>query len=880
MGFPACVIRPNSHLTALAAISAAPEHPAFPTVVNCPVCRQNALHLFEDTATNGIWLNCTNCQAHGDLIIFGALAWNLSLPETVVKFSEQGCISESHIDQIIAEYERFYPRFNGLETFISDAFSQTWSHGDDIVAVKLRDWGLHREAGANFNNIIGVADYAQITKICATLGRSKPARLRDDGAGIVFPFHDLPGRLTGFLLLQYNQRNESKQTFIPLAHYKKTKPDAGYFLLHTSTLPTSEQFRDHQFISDDLTWVLRAQCAQLRQKFEWLPLMASYTGPEANSYGTSWQNMPPAKRIFYTPTYTPENISRACNARGYVAISDTQFRQRFGRPFYEQAIGRLRDLLLVAETWPEALTKALRNQTELAAQSFCQRLVIPPDKLGKALATTEHTFSDGFADRVMANKKIAVPHQITARQRWIPVVRATGWWTPTGFQICNANPIIKQVLQTDEGARVYVGAIAGEGFSIDFTGDAQTIDRIGLFKYVSTVLASAGKLFVYDLKWNRKSLLIALQLHKPELAAIRSKPGWDATTNSFRFSRYEITGNGEVRAQPILPGKIHTDEFHEPHATAPNVHQLLTASNTNAFVWAVTAHIVANLIAPILNRDPCALALVPENFTAAAKIAAALNCKLVQTTIIKKNAMGGVIDRIVNKYDWPVCILNVFHDSAFSRVIPHYHLQPLIIRTTKQCAISAASYGWQTIKPFPVDASVDCSALTYLFPNYLQDRLRQRWAQTYRQNNYVDAILRDIHDWLQKTYNAEFNLEFARRIIYNSQNAHELIKTELTSTINQNRIKVVPHPLKRQQPNNYFVRQQNAWWLNRRAIDNYFFSARSTPINWIGFVDALQENGLLIKEEIINNTAGVWVPSSWCDTMLGANESHAITQIG
>lgn len=846
----------------------APEHPAFPAVVNCPICRQNGLHLFEDAATNGVWLNCTNCRAHGDFITFGATVWNLSLPETIVKFSEQGCLSEEKIDQTTAEYEKFYPRLDALETFISDSFAQTWSHADDIVATRLRDWGVHREAGNNFNTIVGVADYAQITKICSTLGRSKPARLREDGSGIVFPFHDLPGRLTGFLLLQYNERLESKQTFIPLAHYKKIKPEAGYFFLQASVLPPNQKFRDNQFISDDILWVLRAQCAHLKNKFELLPLLGSYTGPEANSYGNSWQGMPPAKRIFYTPTYTPENIGRACNARGYVAVSSTHFRQRDHYNFHEKAIGRLRDLLLSAETWPGALANALHNQTEVAAKSFCQRLVISPDKLNGFLTSFDHSFSDGFVDAVLAAKKNSAPQQINVRQRWVPIARETGWWTGNGFQISNASPQIKKVLQADDGSRVYVGRVSGAGFSFDFTVAAERIDRQGLFKYASTVLANNGKLLIYDTRWNRKSLLIAMQMHPPEIASVRAKLGWDELTNSFRFARYEITASGDIQRHELLPGQNYADNFPEPHVLAPGIQPLLTASNSNAFVWATAAHVIGNLVAPILKRSPVALALTPENFSAGAKVAAALNCRLTQTTNIKKNSMGNTVERILAQHDWPACVLNVFHDSVFSRIIPHYHLQPVIIRTTKQCAISATSYGWQTISPGVPETVPDCSALAYILPNYLQDRLRHRWANIYRQNDYVAAILGDLHDWLQKTYGETFNLEFARRIIYNSINTHELLKQELRHAINQNRIKVVPHPLKRQQPSNYFIRQHNAWWINRRAIDNYFFSLRSTPINWVGFTAALQENDLLIKEEIINNTVGVWVPSSWCDTLL------------
>lgn len=866
MGFPTCVIRRNNHIAALSAIAAAPERPAFPTVVDCPVCRQNTLHLFDDLFTDGIWLNCTGCGTHGDIITFGSTVWNISLPETIIKFSDLKILTADESERLIVEYGRFYPKQEAAETFILDTNTQVWNHGDDTTACILRDLGVHHEIPA-CSGLVGVAHYEQTAKICTTLGRQKPVRLREDGTSIVFPFYDLPGRLTGFLLLEYNDRLESSQTFVPISAYRRKKPEAGYFLLHTSLTPPPDNFKTNQFISNDILWVLRAQCAYLKHEFKLLPLMASYSGKEANSFGLSWAAFPPASRIFESATYTPDLISRAAAAKGYVSVVNRAKPEPRGlRP--NNVRGRLSSIWRSAETWQAALTNVLHTQSELAAAAFCERLTVSHDKLGKFLNACEHKFSDGFNDRVLAAVKTTIAAPVRAHRRWIIIERDSGWWNQAGLQICNAKPTIKQVIQSDTGERIYAGDVLIDGEVFSFTESAEIVEGLGLLKYLGTLLAPLGKFVVYDKAWNRRSHLLAMQLHQPELVTVASKIGWDQQSGVFRFAKYEITSAGEIKKTPQIPGRQRNDVFPEPTVAPINVRSLLTPTNENAFIWAVAASIFANLLAPPARKDYVATAITPAGFAGAARIGAALNCGLEQLTYIHKNLIGGALSRIVADHEWPTFVLNLFDDTAFSRVIPRQHMQPLFIQMDQPCAVSAVGYGWHHLVPIEINSSADFTPLKYILPLYVQKCLQNRMQKFSGNVNIVSAVLEDLHEWLLQTYDTTFNIAFARTLIQTPASAPDLLFAELNTAIRQNKIAVIPRPRKRNQPTNYFIRRPTEWWINRRAVDSYFHNCRSTPVNWLGVTESMRQNNVVIREEIINNMLGIWVKASWCDPRL------------
>lgn len=795
-------------------------------------------------------------MAHGDIILFGAELWNLSLPNTLAKFSEMGLIAPNEADKAIGEYDRHFKRKTAVENFLYDAETQIWNHGDDVIACRLRDLGVRHEI-EECHKLIGVVHYDQIAKVCAEVGRPKPHRLRDDGPAIVFPFYDLPGRLTGFLLLQYNEAYESKQTYIPVSGCRTRKPEAGYYLLKTTQLSKQQIFKNTQFVFDDVLLATKTQAESLARGNGWLPIMAGYTGPEAESYGTSWQAFSAATRIFHGHNPTPELISRACNARGYVSIVPTNRVNVFPK---------LSAIRTKAQTWQQTLRAAITNVNEQTAEAFSKRLTIAPDKLNAFLLKIESAFSAGFRERVMlaANAPAAAPMRV--QKRAFIVERDSGWWSQSGRPIANFGVRIDEVLHADTGDKMYKGHVYVDGQTYPFIETARRIERIGLLTYASSVIAPHGKLGIFDGTWDRKAHMLAMQLHKPTLINVSTQCGWDEHANVFRFAKYAIDHNGDVRRTYAWPNQSANKDFPEPTPIAPlPLHNILTPAHENSFVWAVTAAVLSNLLAPALRKEAVATAVLPDNFELAEKIAAILGCDTEKTTAFQKHVAGNFLETKTANVSWPIACSGAFNDEVFGQNIPRYFNRPLLLRVTKQSMLVSVGYGWQAINTAAVTPPTDISALRAILPAYVQRAIQTRMARFGTQDNLHESVLVDLHTWLNETYGTSFNLPHAKSLTLYKSDAHIALMLALDDAILAGKINVLPQPRNGKQAGNYILQKKDCWWLNRRAIDRYFYGYRSVGPNWLAVIELLQKDGVYIGEEIIHNMSGILVNPTWCE---------------
>lgn len=859
------------------------EKPVFPAIVPCPHCSQNTLCLFDDILTDGLWLNCTACKAHGDIISFGAGLWNLSLPDTLTKFSASGVITENDANRVAGDYERCLTKQAAAEAFWADAESQVWNHGDDTIACRLRELGVKHEINGCYG-LVGVAHHDQVAKICAEVGRPKPTRLRDDGAYLVLPFYDVPGRLTGFLLWQYNEIHESKQTFICLSGYRRQKPEAGYFMLATLDTPAPKLLRGLQFIVEDPLWAIQTQCNYLARHGQTLPIAVSYSGPEAESYGTTWGSFHFSRRIFHGYVVSPELISRASNAKGYAAVfpQSNRLSKPYGRAIDHAIFGRLSLMRSHAKTWQHALRDTVTGVSELNAQSFMQRLTIPHDRLGIFIDNHADKFSKDFKERVLAAVKMALAAPTRTQKRRIVIERDTGWWNQIGHQIANIRVVISKVLQADTGDKVYSGSIFMDNETYEFSDSAKRIERMGLLAYAATVMAPHGKLVMFDRSWNKSSHMIAMQLRPPKLINVSTKAGWDDHTNTFRFAKYEITHTGEIQPTGAWVARKNTKVFPEPAPIAPlPIHDLITPRHENSFVWVFTAAIIGNLVAPILRKDYIATAVSDSNFDLACRLGEVLACPCEKTTAFQRAIAYRFLNSITADATWPVIGHSAFNDDVFNPHAPKYFNRPLFLRLTRPMAVSSLSYGWQTIKSAPNKVQYDLDPLRYVLPSYIQRALKTRMHLfSAEESNIHKLVLDDLHGWLMDTYGDSFNLQHASAIMAYPNHAHTELMTELKHAILTEKIAVLPAPRKSKQASNYFVRRRENWWLNRRAVDRYFYSTRSVIPNWLAIIDLLQQDGVYTGEDVVHNMHGVLINTDWCDQFLMPSEPSSEKETG
>jgi hypothetical protein len=851
-------------MNALAALGAAPEKPTFPAVVGCPLCHAETLYLFDDLGTDGIWMHCETCRAHGDIITFGAQIWNTSLASALTRFAELGAIVRNEGERAAGEYSRALGRMTAAETFWEETQGQLWNHHDDIIACRLRELGLEKDLAA-CRGLIGVAHPDQIASFCSEVGRAAPARAREHGPSLVFPFYDLPGRITGVLLVQYTDSFQSRRAFIPLTNYKRRKPDAGYYFLHTALAPVPRTLRDSYFVVDDPFWALKAQMAQLKSGASLLPIAASYHGPDALSYGNTWISFPHTPRFFQGAVCSPELVSQAAAARGYVCVTPQESIERTATP--TRTIHRLAEIRRSAQTWQQALEEFFSASSELMAHAFATKLTVPHDKLHLFFKAHEKKFSPEFAGRVMARVEAPPVVPTKVHRRWVVIERDGGWWSHTGVHVCNALVRIKQIVHVRGGNKFYSGTISAADGELTFTDSAKKIEKMGLLAYAQQHAAAEKILVRYDPAWNVRSHLISMTLHEPELVTVSGALGWDEQSSRFCFYSYSLANDGAVVPDPV-PGvrSSRQGDFPLPDIVAPlSLRNTLTISEDNAFVWAVFAAVAADLLAPVLGKPAPIVALEPTSFDAAQKIGAALDCGWDK---IPARSYRHVMDSVVgavNTAVWPVFVSHAYNDTFCSPAVPRCIAGPGFVRLEPTCAAAAPSYGWHSCTLRPPAQTPDASPLRYVLPVYLQAALRSRLTFFTGIGSPWLAVLEHLAGWLDETYGGTFNMALARNRVIPPSRAHEALMGAVNQALTVGQLDILPRPRRKDQPRNYLLRNKQHWWLNQHAIDRYFYSTGKLAPNWLSVQELLETNRLFCGTNTVHNMLGILVHREWGD---------------
>ena len=858
-------MRRHQQNTALSAIGLLPESPGFPAVVNCPLCKQLALHIFDDESTENIWLYCNECSAAGDIITFGAAIWNMPIAETLAKFAEIKaiCLDDPSVQD---EYLAVLAQRDAAQSFWKTAQDSLWECQDDEIACRLRELGVLKETGGT--PLVGVATYEKITEFAEQTNRRVPVSMLHR-PGIVFPYQTFPGVFSGFLIAQYDE-TASQQVFIPLSAARR-RPEAGYFLIQAALQPQTQVLKNTQYIVADPFWALKQQYMQRKYGLPMLPLMAAYYGNEARSYGKSWGAFSYAQRIFHAGSHTPEVISCACNARGYVAVSHS-LRNKPHRS--NPTITTLAHIKRRADTWRGALTAALTHMSELAAYSFLTKLTISPEKIATFLAGDREHFSQNFGDKVLAaitQKRIASPAK---QDRFTVIERDGAWVSAAGRQICAGLVRVHEVIYTDKNEKFYKCSATCKDTTIEFTDTAAKIETTGLLEYAAKKFAEQGLLFAYDRRWNLTAHSRAISLHEPQMRYSVGELGWNETAQIFHLGGYDFDTDGTARESVLLPTAQIKQSFPEPLLALPSgAYKFLTPSYENSFNWLAFATFVNNVVAPVLNEAPAAVAVSGQNFCAISDMWRALGAESLELTYAHSNHTNDRVREKTKAINWPLCAANIFDDSLASYSVLHCHNRPLLLRLTPEALSVAPGYGWLALMPPTLPVTDNFSVFQYVLPMYVQHILKNRLRRSARTPLVLD-ILRDLSNWLQSNTGTTFNIMCAENSVFTQKDAHIMLAGELRRAVNNGAIDVLPRPRRKDQPKNYLLQQKTTWWLNRRAIDSYFKTHRSVPPNWPEIVNLLAENNVAVEAAAIHEMPGYYVSRAWCDDYIVGESAH------
>lgn len=852
------------------------ENTTLPTVLSCPICKKATLHCYDDTAREDIWFACDTCSAHGNIITFAAQIWKVDVPKALARFDEKNlCNYVGNADEL-EKFNRAAERGAAADRFWSSASAQLWAHDDANILHKFRDFGVSREIPCE--KLVGVAYAPQVDELCRAMNRAFPANFSREPI-IVLPYYDLPKRSSGFLLLQPDDELNLRKTFIGASRSSKYRPDAGYYLLDTATLPAKKVFNNSFFIAEDPLWVLQAQTSQLRYGDTMLPLCASFHGKDATSYGFTLQTFPHAKRFFAGKAVTPELISETAAGRGYLCIPPARIKMSPTSP--QKTLKLLADISRSAVTWQTALEHVFKTQTNLAARAFIEKLNLPREKLQRFLQTRT-PLSDAEIGRVL--ERVTPHHGANASKRshGDVVERDECWYTTNGLLISDAIPVITRIIYTNAGDKYYEGYIKKAGVTYEFFTPSTAVDRGGLLNYVGHVLAEYGELVTYMIMWNAKALVIALTAHPPQVVTVSPDPGWNEKTREFQFRKYSLKVDGEV-VPPPCPAICDKNPLNFPEPTtapAADISNLVTPRPENNELWLLTGVALSGMLAPVLNAD--ATNIVVDGPRYDKLLPAAKKLGFLVESLDPGNRTVSATTNAITDARWPTLIdaPNEEDDSYLYNGIMRGMYRPVVVRTFPLTQLVAATYGWCAFKPDALFNSLpDAAELQFLIPGYIQHVLRDRIILA-PERPLVVNVLADLQKWLDVVCGKSFNLAAVEKLLLLPNDAHLLLMRDINAALDTGEIALLPQPRHGRQPKDFIIRNRQHWWIGKAAIQGYYKRKIGIAPYWPALLNCFGRSGILVAEKEINNAAGCLLQKSWCDNFRAAEKERAEKNAG
>jgi hypothetical protein len=867
------IVRRHNHANAINFIGLQFDGTSFPAVLSCPFCGENTLYAFDYTVREDIWFNCTSCSGHGNIITLAAQIWKTDVPTAIDKLLNSGLTHGGHSEDIV-DLLKLNNRQRAAEIFWAAASSQAWTHADDTILHRYREFGISREIPCD--GLVGVATGEQVADFCAAIPRAWPRHMRATQPATILPYYDLPNHFSGFLMIQCGREMETKQAFIPLQGPGSIRNDAGYFMLDHALLPPNDTMKDTLFIVDDPMWALQAHTVQLRHDTPPLPICVGYYGREAVSNGTSLHNFKQTKKLFYGAAVTSEIVSQAANARGYVCVPRAE--GTLINPSPLRTMRRLSAIHKSAVTWQQALDDVINNAEPMAATSFAAKLTIPRDKLQHFLRSKTQLPEASILEIIARSTPCHVVELGKNFGSLDVMERDDGWYTPSGLCITTCIPVIKQIVYTQDGGKYYDGYVKKQNTIVEFFAAAAVIEKIGLLTYSEQLLAGKNLMVISATRWNKRAINVALKLHPPTVVTVSDALGWDDSAREFRFSAYSIKNDGTV--MPLPCPQLQSDkkfDFPEPSTAAPtSIKAFLTQSHENAFTWTIVAAVLNNFIAPIMNVHTTGVVIRADGYPAAIECGKALSCDIAEMDLSTNDINSRVACSLKTLPHMTMFTAKDQPDIALRGLVVKGPQHPIFLGLSEQSIPAVLSFNWAAISPAGIPAAgIDYSVLRYVIPTYIQRLLRQRIGFTATGPKLLLTILRDLHKWLEETYGATFNIHAAEAGLLLPDNAHEALMRELNDAVCAGIIDVLPRHRRGNQSQNYILRDNENWWLNRRAVDSYLVKTGIAP-NWTALLNCLTKQGVFNGEEDVNHSQWFLVDKKWCDKFWSDYEEKSV----
>jgi len=679
--------------------------------------------VYDDPVHGGGWFRCGPCGFAGDGVDLAAFAWESSVPCAVLRLaSEAGCFdAASSSDERIARHVRDHVRRRAeVEALWADARGDTDHSTADLARARAR-FGLgdsvngSEEWADRGGHFVGASSRALVDAVFHREYRESLAEQVDRAKGkgglggdrtfrgegwdrlLAIAFHDLPGRISGFLLVGRGAHPSKDWVFRPTMAASASKQgrlarvrgvEAGLAMYEAIRPGGHPEFGDAVFGLDDVELAVRLQMDHLRRDAAPLPVCASW-GRVGSAVRTleSWSPFQGRPVVLWSAKPTASTYRQARLAGARVAPPDavTPAVKLSGRG----GASALRRMQEKAVPWEAAAERHAAGLDRGDCEELLLRLRL--DKAGMAafLAGCAPDNRSRFAE-ILGPRSGLDCVQVGSGY----ILRTPAGWVrqKTGELITDAPPRVDRVVHLPGAGRsFYQGVIPWKGEEIPFVAPKADFERGPLSWAYDHLVENGHGAPRVQRRWDQHAMAILTHLHAPAYESLTGRVGWDRDARAFDFPGFSI--GRDSLAPEFLPGAGVPGRNLRPPSplTAAEVAALSRRDDATVAFWAAAATILASAIAPAVGAPSPSVVLVGDGAQHAGMLAAlALGC-----TVVEPGVAGPASAWVAaEEARWPV--------AYGPRIAPRDHLvglpRPAVACASAFDAAILAVAGWQVVR--------------------------------------------------------------------------------------------------------------------------------------------------------------------------------------
>ena len=721
---------------------------------------------------------CQNCDFANDMIALAAAVWKLGIAETLVKLSQQAHISTSiGAAKAIDRHLQYFNKAEKTKELFKKSRDVFVAQEEKGLRNLQEQVGAYREfdqpALRRLSRFVGGAtvelawshldtnhyEYNIIRK--TRKQANKRWRKLQAGSGwddlLLIPTWNLPGRISGFIVIGRHGDRRYDWFYANCA----IGDDPGLAML-----PALFANKDRvKYIFHDVDIALRFHARQSRNSSAPLPIAATW---DDGKYKTSdiWKWFSADTLVFWGLDPL-ESIAQACQANGKVSLfvpTEADQNNNYAKRHPQTWLSLIKRK---AVPWKSALRQQLPDMSNTEIEAFLNRIDLTGNDLMRFIKGCDAQLVKRLR-KVDRDRKYATA--ITHFNKQIYQTK-NGWFIKeTNEQICDMVVRIDKVLTT-KGKNYYQGRVRFRGEYYDFVGPCDELDT-GLFDWLTRYLRdtlNVGMPYVAPGWTKAKGVKLAMAFYKPGVEKGIDTVGWDSHLSQFNFNDFSVKPGGYTSSEsPVFNSDVTPAQTAVvPELFPQKLKQVLCHRNDEVRTfWATAACVIANIIAPAVNRNRSTICLdgVGAKFIGAAT-ARCLGCVAVPAC-----ADTSTILSRITEHNWPVLLpANIPPDL----LLREHYMQNCILQypwvTNRMLAINGdavvVSYS-DTLG----DIGKCWEAAPYVIPHYLKWLCGKHLELPKGHKNFVLQVVDSLNAWFKDIGHQNRSICMAKQFILTPEN--------------------------------------------------------------------------------------------------------------